>query len=157
MRIELLWIGKTREKEISALMSYYIKRLPAHWNFSITEIPDLKNAKNKSAEQIKQEESALVLSKLSPKASLILLDENGKEYSSEAFAHFIEKKALAGTQELVFVIGGAYGHHESLRSKAAGAVSLSKMTFTHQMARLFFIEQLYRADQILQGKPYHNP
>lgn len=157
MKINLLWIGKTDSREIQSLLEYYLKRLPSFWNISITEISDVKNAKNKSPEQIMAEECALVNQKLSPKTFLVLLDEKGKEFCSEAFAKDLDAKMTRGISDLTFAIGGAYGHHPELKKRADALLSLSKMTFTHQMARLFLVEQLYRADQILQGKPYHNP
>lgn len=156
MRINLLCIGKTADREISTLLSYYKTRFPRHWNFCFTEIADVKNAANLSSAQLKKEESKLILQQLQPGDFLILLDENGRQYNSREFAGKIDQWMMSSVKQIVFVIGGAFGFSEEVYARANDQISLSKMTFTHQMIRLFFVEQLYRADQILQGKPYHN-
>ncbi len=156
MRINLLCIGKTDDKEIKNLIAYYLPRLPKHWNFTVTEIPDLKNSKNLSPDQIKKEETKLFLPHFDSTDLVILLDEKGKEYTSREFSKKIDGWMNSSTKKLNFLIGGAYGFSEEMYARANEKISLSKMTFTHQMIRLFFVEQLYRADQILQGKPYHN-
>lgn len=156
MRINLICIGKTDDREIAGLISYYQNRLPKHWNFSITEIPDVKNAKNLSPELIKKEEAKLFSQSLESADYVVLLDEKGKQYTSREFAAKIENWMNASTKRVSFLIGGAYGFADEIYERANEKMSLSKMTFTHQMIRLFFVEQIYRADQILQGKPYHN-
>ncbi|MBN9313393.1 MAG: 23S rRNA (pseudouridine(1915)-N(3))-methyltransferase RlmH [Chryseobacterium sp. 39-10] len=156
MRINLICIGKTDDREIAGLISYYQNRLPKHWNFSITEIPDVKNAKNLSPELIKKEEAKLFSQSLESADYVVLLDEKGKQFTSREFAAKIENWMNASTKRVSFLIGGAYGFADEIYERANEKMSLSKMTFTHQMIRLFFVEQIYRADQILQGKPYHN-
>lgn len=156
MRINLLCIGKTDDKEISSLIQYYQNRLPKHWNFEITEIPDVKNAKNMTPEILKKEEAKLFLNFIENSDVTILLDEKGKQFTSREFSSKIENWMNVSVKKVNFLIGGAYGFSEEIYSRANEMMSLSKMTFTHQMIRLFFLEQIYRADQILQGKPYHN-
>lgn len=156
MRINLLCIGKTDDKEIAGLVKYYQNRLPKHWNFEITEISDVKNAKNLSPELLKKEEAKLFLSHTENSDIVVLLDENGKQFTSREFAGKIDNWMNSSVKKVSFFIGGAYGFSEEIYQRANEKMSLSKMTFTHQMIRLFFVEQIYRADQILQGKPYHN-
>ncbi|MCW4452108.1 MULTISPECIES: 23S rRNA (pseudouridine(1915)-N(3))-methyltransferase RlmH [Kaistella] len=156
MRINLLCIGKTDDKEIASLVKYYQNRLPRHWNFEITEIADVKNAKNLSPELLKKEEAKLFLSHTENSDLVILLDENGKQFTSREFAGKIDNWMNLSVKKVSFFIGGAYGFADEIYQRANEKMSLSKMTFTHQMIRLFFVEQIYRADQILQGKPYHN-
>ncbi len=156
MRINLVCIGKTDDKEITALIKYYQNRLPKHWNFEITEIPDVKNAKNLSPELLKKEEGKLFLNQTENSDFIILLDEKGKQFTSREFAGKIDNWMNSSVKKVSFFIGGAYGFSEEIYQRANEKMSLSKMTFTHQMIRLFFVEQIYRADQILQGKPYHN-
>ncbi|UFK98133.1 23S rRNA (pseudouridine(1915)-N(3))-methyltransferase RlmH [Kaistella faecalis] len=156
MRINLLCIGKTDDKEIAGLVKYYQNRLPKHWNFEITEISDVKNAKNLSPELLKKEEAKLFLSHTENSDIVVLLDENGKQFTSREFAGKIDNWMNSSVKKVSFFIGGAYGFSDEIYQRANEKMSLSKMTFTHQMIRLFFVEQIYRADQILQGKPYHN-
>lgn len=156
MRINLVCIGKTDDKEISGLIKYYQNRLPKHWNFEITEIPDVKNAKNLSPDLLKKEEAKLFLNQTENSDYIILLDEKGKQFTSREFASKIDNWMNTSVKRISFFIGGAYGFSEEIYQRANEKMSLSKMTFTHQMIRLFFVEQIYRADQILQGKPYHN-
>ncbi len=156
MRINLVCVGKTADREIQSLMDYYIKRLPRAWNFSFMEIPDVRNAKNLSPAQLKKEEGKLILSQLEACDQIILLDENGAMWTSRELAAKIDHWQGNAVKNVAFVIGGAYGFSDEVYAAAKQKLSLSKMTFTHQMIRLFFTEQLYRADQILQGRPYHN-
>ena len=156
MRINLLCIGKTDDKEIAGLVKYYQNRLPKHWNFEITEIADVKNTKNLSPELLKKEEAKLFLSHTENSDIVVLLDENGKQFTSREFAGKIDNWMNSSVKKVSFFIGGAYGFSDEIYQRANEKMSLSKMTFTHQMIRLFFVEQIYRADQILQGKPYHN-
>ena len=156
MRINLICIGKTDDKEISGLIKYYQNRLPKHWNFEITEIPDVKNAKNLSPELLKKEEGKLFHNLTENSDHIILLDEKGKQFTSREFAAKIDSWMNFSIKKVSFFIGGAYGFSEEIYQRANEKIALSKMTFTHQMIRLFFVEQIYRADQILQGKPYHN-
>lgn len=156
MNIKLLAIGKTDNKALQTLMDDYLKRLSFYIKFDLEVIPDIKNVKNLSEAQQKEKEGELILSKLTPTDQLILLDENGKSFSSEDFAGELQKKMNSGIKTLVFVIGGPYGFSDSVYSKAQGKISLSAMTFSHQMVRLFFIEQVYRAFTILRNEPYHH-
>ena len=156
MNIKLLAIGKTDNKNLQSLIDEYTKRLGFYVKFDLEIIPDIKNVKNLSEAQQKEKEGELILSKLTPTDQLILLDENGKEFSSVGFSEFLQKKMNAGIKTLVFVIGGPYGFSEVVYKAAQGKVSLSQMTFSHQMVRLFVIEQLYRGFTILRNEPYHH-
>lgn len=156
MNIKLLAIGKTDNKALQTLMDDYLKRLSFYIKFDLEVIPDIRNVKNLSEAQQKEKEGELILSKLTPTDQLILLDENGKSFSSEGFADELQKKMNSGIKTLVFVIGGPYGFSDAVYSKAQGKISLSAMTFSHQMVRLFFIEQVYRAFTILRNEPYHH-
>ncbi|MFY7741895.1 MAG: 23S rRNA (pseudouridine(1915)-N(3))-methyltransferase RlmH [Flavobacterium sp.] len=156
MNIKLIAIGKTDHKNLQALMDEYQKRLLFYIKFELEIIPDIKNAKNLSEPQQKEKEGELIMQKLSPTDFLILLDENGKSFSSVEFSEELQKKMNAGLKTLVYVIGGPYGFSEAVYQKAQQKISLSKMTFSHQMVRLFFIEQLYRGFTILRNEPYHH-
>ena len=156
MNIKLLLVGKTDEGSLQSLIDNYIKRLNHYNRFEVEILPDLKNTKNLSSEQQKQKEGKLILEKISTSDFLVLLDENGKQYSSEAFSEYIQKRLNSGMKQLIFVVGGPYGFSEDVYARAQGKVSLSKMTFSHQMVRLFFVEQLYRAFTILKNEPYHH-
>lgn len=156
MKIILLVIGKTDKDFVKNGIEEYQKRLVHYLPFEINIIPDIKNTKNLSENHQKQKEGALILDKVKAGDHLILLDEGGKEFSSVAFSKFIEQKMIGGTKNLVFVIGGPYGFSDDIYRKAQGKVSLSKMTFSHQMIRMIFTEQLYRAMTIIKGEPYHH-
>lgn len=156
MTIKLLAIGKTDNKEFYALIDNYIKRLGFYIKFSFDIVPDIKNSKNLSEIQQKQKEGELILKNVNPTDVLILLDENGKQMDSVGFSSYLQKHMNSGIKQLVFVIGGPYGFSEAVYKKANGKLSLSKMTFSHQMIRLFFIEQLYRGFTILKNEPYHH-
>lgn len=156
MRINLVCMGKTDDKEISNLVKYYQNRLPKYWNFEIIEIADVKNAKNLSPDLLKKEEGKLFLNLIENSDTVVLLDEKGKQFTSREFASKIDNWMTSSVKKVSIIIGGAYGFSEEMYERANEKMSLSKMTFTHQMIRLFFVEQIYRADQILQGKPYHN-
>ena len=156
MNIKLLAIGKTDNKNLQALIDEYTKRLGFYIKFDLEVIADIKNVKNLSEAQQKQKEGELILSKLTANDHLILLDENGKSFSSVAFADELQKKMNAGIKTLVFVIGGPYGFSDDVYKKANGKISLSAMTFSHQMVRLFVIEQIYRGFTILKNEPYHH-
>ena len=156
MTIKLLAIGKTDNSHLQSLIDEYQKRLGFYIKFEFEVIADIKNSKNLSEEQQKQKEGELILNKLSPTDVLILLDENGKHYSSIEFANYLQKHMNSGIKQLVFVIGGPYGFSNEVYEKSNGKLSLSKMTFSHQMIRLFFVEQLYRGFTILKNEPYHH-
>ena len=156
MNIKLIAIGKTDNKDLQSLINDYTKRLSFYIKFDLEIIPDLKNVKNLSENQQKEKEGELILSKITATDQLILLDENGKSYSSVQFAYELQKKMNAGIKTLVFVIGGPYGFSDAVYNQCNGKISLSAMTFSHQMVRLFFIEQLYRGFTILKNEPYHH-
>lgn len=156
MQIKLLAIGKTDRKDLQSLINEYQKRLSFYIKFDFEIIPDIKNTKNLSEEQQKNKEGDLILSKITPTDVLVLLDENGKQFDSVAFSEYLQKHMNSGIKQLVFVIGGPYGFSNEVYQKANGKISLSKMTFSHQMIRLFMIEQLYRGFTILKNEPYHH-
>lgn len=156
MNIRLIAIGKTDNKDLQSLINEYTKRLSFYVKFDLEIIPDIKNVKNLSEAQQKEKEGELILAKIGPTDQLILLDENGKTFSSVGFSDYLQKKMNAGIKTLVFVIGGPYGFSETVYQKAQGKVSLSEMTFSHQMVRLFVIEQIYRGFTILKNEPYHH-
>jgi len=156
MQIKLIAVGKTDHPAIRTLLEEYVTRLGFYIKFELEVIPDLKNAKNLSEPAQKQKEGELILKKIQTSDEVILLDEQGKQFSSVDFADYLQKKMNAGLRQLVFVIGGPYGFSEEIYQRANGKISLSKMTFSHQMVRVFFTEQLYRAFTILKNEPYHH-
>ena len=156
MKITVLCIAKTSDRYILEGMDEFRKRLKHFIKLDWIELPDVKNRKNLNQEQLLALEEELFLKNLNPGDAIYLLDENGREYSSRQFSTFINKKMIASTQNLVFLIGGPYGFSDGMYAKAEGKISLSKMTFTHQMVRLFFLEQIYRAFSILKNLPYHH-
>ncbi|MCL6219200.1 23S rRNA (pseudouridine(1915)-N(3))-methyltransferase RlmH [Zunongwangia pacifica] len=156
MTIKLLCIGKTDSKELQKLIEVYVKRLQFYTKFEIEVIPDLKKAKNLDENQQKTKEGELILSKTQTSDFVVLLDENGKQFSSEAFSEYLQKRMNSGLKQLIFVIGGPYGFSEAVYQRADGKISLSKMTFSHQMVRLFVTEQIYRGFTILKNEPYHH-
>lgn len=156
MKIELIVIGKTDAPYFDAALKAYTDRLPHYLSFGITVVPDIKNARNLSEAQQKEKEGELIIKQLQPGDHLILLDEKGKEFTSVQFAAHLEKKMHTVGKRLVFAIGGPYGFSESVYAKATEKISLSKMTFSHQMIRVIFAEQLYRALTILNNEPYHH-
>lgn len=156
MNIKLLAIGKTDNKALQTLIDEYTKRLSFYIKFDLEIIPDIKNSKNLSENQQKEKEGELILAKITANDQLILLDEKGKMFSSINFSEELQKKMNSGIKTLVFVIGGPYGFSEQVYQKAQGKISLSAMTFSHQMVRLFVTEQIYRAFTILRNEPYHH-
>lgn len=156
MTIKLLCIGKTDNRELKQLIEVYKKRLQFYNKFEIDIIPDLKKTKSLDENQQKEKEGELILAKIQNSDFLVLLDENGKEFSSEKFSAYIQKRLNSGLKQLIFVIGGPYGFSEAVYQRADSKVALSQMTFSHQMVRLFFTEQLYRAFTILKNEPYHH-
>ena len=156
MKILLLVIGKTDENYLLDGMDKYRGRLKHYIGFDYEEIPDIKNRKTLSEAQQKKQEAALILAKLKVGDKLVLLDEKGKEYRSMEFAKHLQQQMNSGLKRLVFVIGGPYGFDTSVYNKSQGKISLSKMTFSHQMIRLFMMEQVYRAMTILKNEPYHH-
>ena len=156
MKITLILNGKTEDDHIIKGFDMYEKRLKHYVGFETIVIPALKNTKALSIDQQKQKEGELTLKHIQNSDRLILLDENGKEFNSVGFSEFIQKEMNSGIKNLVFVVGGPYGFSEDVYKRANGKIALSKMTFSHQMVRLFFVEQVYRAMTILKGEPYHH-
>ncbi len=156
MKITLLTVGKTDVRWVRDGLELYVSRLKHYVPFSLVEIPELKNVASLGREQIKAREGELVLKSLKPSDAVILLDERGRQYSSMEFSSFIQDRMTRSGKDMVFVIGGAYGFSEDVYSRSEGSVSLSKMTFSHQMVRTIFAEQLYRAFTIIKGEPYHH-
>lgn len=156
MNIRLLVVSKTDISYIQEGIDVYMKRLKHYVNFELEVIPAIKDQKNASANEIKERESAQILKRLNDADRIVLLDEHGKEHSSVGFSQYLQKQMNAGTRNLVFVVGGAYGFAPAVHAAAHSKISLSQMTFNHQMVRLFFVEQLYRAFTILNHEPYHN-
>ncbi|MDE5789628.1 MAG: 23S rRNA (pseudouridine(1915)-N(3))-methyltransferase RlmH [Muribaculaceae bacterium] len=156
MEIELLTVGKTTIKFVSEGIDEYLKRLKHYIPYRITPLPDIKKNASLGAERQKEAEGELILAKLISSDYVVLLDERGREYSSIEFSGFIEKQMIAGRKRVVFVVGGPYGFSKSVYDRADSKVSLSRMTFNHEMVRLFFTEQVYRAMTILRGEPYHH-
>jgi 23S rRNA (pseudouridine1915-N3)-methyltransferase len=156
MKITLISIGKTDNKQLQALIDDYINRLGFYVSFNFVVIPDIKKAKNLSEVQQKKAEGIEITKRISPSDSVVLLDENGKSFNSIGFSKFLQKNMNSGLKNLVLVIGGPYGFSDEMYQRANGKVSLSEMTFSHQMVRLFLIEQLYRGFTILKNEPYHH-
>ena len=155
MKISLLVIGKTTDGRLVSLIDDYRQRLSHYVPFELVVIPDIKNAKALSQEQLKRAEGEAILRFLTPSMDVFLLDEHGREFRSIEFADFLQKKMSTG-KDLVLVIGGAYGFTPAVYERANGKLSLSQMTFSHQMIRIMAIEQIYRAMTILRGEPYHH-
>lgn len=155
MKTELILVGKTNDKHFQAGIDDYCQRISHYMPFSITVIPELKNTKSLSEQQQKDKEGELILQKVQNADKLVLLDEHGKEFRSIEFASWIERQQQGG-RKLVFVIGGPYGFSDAVYQRADEKISLSKMTFSHQMVRLVFTEQIYRACTIIKGEPYHH-
>ena len=156
MRIHVMFIGKTTGKLFLEAISDYQQRLTHYVPFAIEEVPDLKNTKSLTEEQQKEKEADMVFDRLQSGDVLVLLDEKGKEFTSREFSTFLENKMHTVNKRLVLLIGGPYGFSQRIYDAAQGKISLSKMTFSHQMVRLFLVEQIYRAFTIMRGEPYHH-
>ena len=156
MKIVLLAIGKTNEQYLIEGISQYQKRLKHYTQFEMLEIPNIKNAKNFSNAELMKREGELILKQLQSSDHLVLLDDKGKDFTSQKFAQKLQQWMLSGKKRLVFVVGGAYGFSEEIYKRGNEKLSLSKMTFSHQMVRLFFVEQIYRGYTILNNEPYHH-
>ncbi len=155
-KISLLVVGKTDDAYINTGVDKYVNRLKHYTSFEIQVIPGLKNAKSMSETEIKKKEAEQILKQVEDGDYLVLLDERGKQFSSTEFSKFITTCSIRSVNKIVFVVGGAYGFDEQVYKRTNEQISLSRMTFSHQMVRLFFIEQLYRAFTILKGEPYHH-
>ena len=156
MKIKLLSVGKTEEKYLKAGIELYCKKIIHYFPFDYEELTGIKQTKNLSFNEQKKREGELILKKLTPSDIVILLDETGTQYSSVNFSGFLQQKMLQSSKQLVFVIGGAYGFSQEMYARKNDLISLSPMTFSHQMVRLIFLEQLYRAGSILRNEPYHH-
>lgn len=155
MRITLLVVGKTTDPRLQSLIEDYQQRLKHYIPFEFVVVPDIKNAKTFSTDQLKSAEGQAILSFLTPAMDVLLLDEHGREFRSIEYADFLQKKMGSG-KDLTLIIGGAYGFSKEVYARANGKIALSQMTFSHQMIRLMAIEQIYRAMTILRGEPYHH-
>ncbi|MDR0371335.1 MAG: 23S rRNA (pseudouridine(1915)-N(3))-methyltransferase RlmH [Prevotellaceae bacterium] len=156
MKIKFLLVGKTSDKSLDKLIDDYMKRLTHYVGFEMIVVPELKDVKNRSVEEQKEREADLILKQLNSGDDVVLLDEKGKEYGSVDFSVLIGKKMLSSVKYTIFVVGGPYGFSKRVYDRADALLSLSKMTFSHQMIRLIFVEQLYRAMTILKNEPYHH-
>ena len=156
MQIKVIAIGKTDRTELEQLMAVYSKRLNHYIKFEFIPIPDIKNRKTLSEDQQKEREGELLLDQIGPTDTLVLLDERGTQYSSLDFSQYLQKRMNSGIKCLVLAIGGPYGFSGAVYARSKGKIGLSKMTFSHQMVRLFLLEQLYRAFTILRNEPYHH-
>ena len=156
MKSKLLLTGKTNSDNLRAGIDDYTQRLKHYLPFEMLIIPELKNTRKMSEIQQKNKEGELILAQLNSSDFVVLLDENGKEFSSVEFSEFVRKRMVAGSKSMIFVVGGPYGFSDEMYKRSDIKISLSKMTFSHQMVRLIFVEQLYRAMTILKGEPYHH-
>lgn len=156
MDIELLTVGKTGIKFVGEGLEEYTKRLKRYIPYQIVSLPDVKKASSMTEQKQKEAEGEMILSRLQTSDYVVLLDEHGREYSSMEFSSFLQKQMLAGRKKLVFVVGGPYGFSQEVYDRSDSKLSLSRMTFNHEMVRLFFTEQVYRAMTILRGEPYHH-
>jgi 23S rRNA (pseudouridine1915-N3)-methyltransferase len=156
MKIKFLCIGKTTFNFVNEGSDLYLKRLKHLVQFEMVILPDIKNTKNMPVDELKSKEGTLLLKQISAGDKLCLLDEKGAGFTSKGFAEFINKISIQGTKQLFFAIGGAYGFSKEVYNSADYKVSLSKMTYSHQIIRVIFLEQIYRAYTILKGIPYHN-
>ena len=156
MNIELIVVGKTDSAEVEALVAMYAKRINRYCKFAVTTIADVRNTRNMAASRQKQLECEMILKNIVDGDFLVLMDERGSQYTSLEYAQWLQKRMLSGVKRLVLVIGGPYGFSDDVYSRADGKISLSKMTFSHQIVRAIFAEQLYRAFTILHNEPYHH-
>lgn len=156
MEVKLICVGKKTASYLREGEGVYTRRLKHYIRFSRVDVPDVKQTKKMTVDQLKEEETKAILKHIKPGERVFLLDEKGRSFTSEKWANFLQKQFLSGGQGLVFVVGGAFGFSKEMYEKATGKIALSEMTFSHQMVRLFFMEQLYRGMTILKGEPYHN-
>lgn len=156
MKIKIIAIGKTHKSFLMEGETEYLKRIKKYVTIEKVEIPDLKNAKKLTQQQIKTQEGKLLLSKIEPHSLIVLLDEKGKDFTSMKFSNWLQDKMNRGYKNIIFLIGGAYGFSDDVYKAANEKIALSKMTFSHQMIRMLFAEQIYRAFTILNNEPYHH-
>ncbi len=157
MKVTFVVVGKTNEQYLTEGIENYARRINRYCRFEQKVIPELKNTKSMPVELQMNKEAEAILQEMGNYQECILLDERGKLFTSSEFATYIEKKMLSGQREIAFFVGGPYGFDEKVKKTAHGSISLSPMTFSHQLIRLIFVEQLYRAFTIIKGEPYHNP
>ncbi len=156
MKIKLLCMGAVRDTAIGTAITLYTKRIPYYWPFSLVCLPDVKTPKAAGIDKQKELEGERFLAEIAPGDFVVLLDERGREFTSREFSDFIVRKAVELPKSLVFIIGGPYGFSKAMYNRADSLLSLSKMTFPHELVRLFFVEQIYRAGTISRGEPYHH-
>ncbi|MDN3579441.1 23S rRNA (pseudouridine(1915)-N(3))-methyltransferase RlmH [Mucilaginibacter flavus] len=156
MKITFLTVGKTEDAYLKEGIEKYVKRLKHYTKLELIELNELKNTKALTPDQQKAKEAEIILKKITPLDHVVLMDEKGTEYTSTQFAAYINKREISSSATLIFIIGGPYGFDQSVYQRANDKISLSRMTFSHQMVRLFFVEQLYRAYTIMKGEPYHH-
>ncbi len=156
MKITFLTVGKTEDAYLKEGIEKYVKRLKHYTKLELVELNELKNTKALTPDQQKAKEAEMILKKITPLDHVVLMDEKGTEYTSTQFAAYINKREISSSATLIFIIGGPYGFDQSVYQRANDKISLSRMTFSHQMVRLFFVEQLYRAYTIMKGEPYHH-
>ncbi len=156
MKIKLVCVGGVREANIAAAIDHYARRIPFYWPFSMVCLPDIRTTRSMTPERQKELEGEKIMAEFGPGDFVVLLDERGREYTSREFSAFIERKAVEVARNLVFVVGGPYGFSPAVYEAASAKMSLSKMTFPHELVRLFFVEQIYRAGTISRGEPYHH-
>ncbi len=156
MKVSLIVVGKTNSKYLIEGENVYFNRLKHYLSFDYKVLPDLKNTRKLTEDQQKTKEGELILNQILSSDFVVLLDDKGKDFTSIDFSKFIEKQMITGTKRLLFVVGGAYGFSEDVYNRSNYKLSLSKMTFSHQMVRLIFLEQMYRAMTIIKGEPYHH-
>ena len=156
MQIQLIAVGKMSDAPLVQAVEKYVKRLVHYVPFQLLTVPDVKTTRSMTGQRQKEAEGSVILSSVDARDLVILLDERGKEFTSREFASYIDRRTLSLPGNLVFVIGGPYGFSQQVYDRANDKISLSRMTLTHEMVRLFFVEQLYRAMTILRGEPYHH-
>ena len=157
MKLAIIWVGKTSTDYISKAIDTYVQRIGHYMPIEVIEVADVKNAKNMDVAQLREKEGELIIKQLRADDYVVFLDDKGKQMSSTEFAHWIDKQNMnSGIKRLVFVIGGAYGFSDAVYQRANSKISLSRMTFSHQMVRAIFVEQIYRAFTIMKGEPYHH-
>lgn len=156
MKLAVIAVGPTSTPFVREGISVYLNRLRRYLDVELIELPDIKSSRSMTSEAQKTAEGEMILSRIKGGDTMVLLDEHGRQFTSVEYSRELQKRMASGIKRLVMVIGGPYGFSDEVRQKASGMVSLSKMTFTHEMVRLFFIEQVYRAMTILRGEPYHH-
>ncbi|MDE6463615.1 MAG: 23S rRNA (pseudouridine(1915)-N(3))-methyltransferase RlmH [Muribaculaceae bacterium] len=156
MKIKLLCMGKIRQPQVAELVDGYARNIGHYYPFELTALPDVRTSRSLSADKQKENEGERFLAEITPQDFVVLFDERGREFTSRGFSEFLERKNMDGVRRAVFIIGGPYGFSKAVYDRADTMMSLSQMTFPHELARLFAVEQLYRAGTIMRGEPYHH-